>query len=144
MKLLYEVRCGRLLNWWCSNGKSFRGIYRLTSKHMQTATKLAIHRMCMSQEPWHYYRLTSFYVQAQGPKKESLSKAIFVSLIIRFFQLIFLVGIIFFFHNKSAGTVFWLIFSAKANRAMDGMVTTSESMCVHWSMQRRTKCRSVR
>jgi len=37
---------------------------------MQTATKLAIHRMCMSQEPWHYYRLTSFYVQAQGPKKE--------------------------------------------------------------------------
>jgi len=41
---------------------------------MQTATKLAIHRMCMSQEPWHYYRLTSFYVQAQGPKKESLSK----------------------------------------------------------------------
>ena len=74
MKLLYEVRCGRLLNWWCSNGKSFRGIYRLTSKHMQTATKLAIHRMCMSQEPWHYYRLTSFYVQAQGPKKESLSK----------------------------------------------------------------------
>ena len=26
------------------------------------------------QPPSHYYRLTSFFVQAQGPKKESLSK----------------------------------------------------------------------
>ena len=39
--------------------------------------------------------------------------ALFASLIIRFFQLVFLAGTIFFSHNKSAGTVFRLIFSTK-------------------------------
>ena len=39
--------------------------------------------------------------------------ALFASLIIRLFQLVFSVGTVFFSHNKSAETVFWLIFSAK-------------------------------
>ena len=39
--------------------------------------------------------------------------ALFASLIIRLFQLIFLAGTVFFSHNKSAETVFWLVFSAK-------------------------------
>jgi len=37
----------------------------------------------------------------------------FASLIIRLFQLVFSAGIVFFSHNKSAGTVFRLVFSAK-------------------------------
>ena len=41
------------------------------------------------------------------------AKALFASLIIRLFQLVFSVGIVFFSHNKSDGTVFRLIFSAK-------------------------------
>ena len=39
--------------------------------------------------------------------------AMFASLIIRLFQLVFLAGIVFFSHNKSAGTVFRFVFSAK-------------------------------
>jgi len=40
-------------------------------------------------------------------------KALFASLIIRTFQLLFSAGTEFFSHNKSARTVFWLVFSAK-------------------------------
>ena len=40
-------------------------------------------------------------------------KAMFVSFIIRLFQLIFSAGTVFFSHNKSAGTVFRLVFPAK-------------------------------
>ena len=39
--------------------------------------------------------------------------ALFVSLLIRLFQLVFLAGTVFFSHNKSAGTMFRLVFSAK-------------------------------
>ena len=39
--------------------------------------------------------------------------ALFASLIICFFQLVFSVGTMFFSHNKSAGTMFRLVFSAK-------------------------------
>ena len=39
--------------------------------------------------------------------------AMLASLIIRLFQLVFLVGKVFFSHNKSARTVFRLVFSAK-------------------------------
>ena len=39
--------------------------------------------------------------------------ALFAFLIIRTFQLIFSAGIVFFSHNKSVGTVFRLVFSAK-------------------------------
>jgi len=39
--------------------------------------------------------------------------ALFASLIIRLFQLIFSVGTVFFSHNESLGTVFRLVFSAK-------------------------------
>ena len=40
-------------------------------------------------------------------------KAMFASLIIRTFQLVFSVRTVFFSHNKSARIVFWLVFSAK-------------------------------
>jgi len=43
----------------------------------------------------------------------------FVCLIIRIFQLIFLVGTMLFFHNKSAGTMFRLVFSAKRTELVD-------------------------
>ena len=39
--------------------------------------------------------------------------ALFVSLIIRTFQFVFSAGTLFFSHNKSAGTLFRLVFSAK-------------------------------
>ena len=39
--------------------------------------------------------------------------ALFASLIIRTFQLVFLAGTVFSSHNKSSGTIFRLIFSAK-------------------------------
>jgi len=39
--------------------------------------------------------------------------ALFASLIIRLFQLVFLTGTVFFSYNKSAGRMFRLIFSAK-------------------------------
>jgi len=39
--------------------------------------------------------------------------ALFAFLIIRLFKLVFLAGIVFFSHNKSAGSVFRLVFSAK-------------------------------
>ena len=40
----------------------------------------------------------------------------FASLIIRLFQLVFSAGTVFFSHNKSVGTVFRLVFSAKRTR----------------------------
>jgi len=40
-------------------------------------------------------------------------KALFAYLIIRLFQFVFLAGTVFFSHNKSVGTAFRLIFSAK-------------------------------
>ena len=43
----------------------------------------------------------------------TLAIALFASLIIRLFQLVFLAGTVFFSHNKLAGTVFRLVFSAK-------------------------------
>jgi len=43
----------------------------------------------------------------------SAGMALFASLIIRTFQLIFSAETVFFSHNKSAGTVFRLVFSAK-------------------------------
>jgi len=46
------------------------------------------------------------------------SMALFVSLIIRTFQLVFSAGTLFFSHNKSAGTVFRLVFSAKRTGPM--------------------------
>jgi len=45
-------------------------------------------------------------------------KALFASLIIRLFQLIFSTGTVFFSHNKSAETAFWLVFSAKRTGPM--------------------------
>ena len=39
--------------------------------------------------------------------------ALFISLIIRLFSLVFLARAVFFSHNKSAEIVFWLVFSAK-------------------------------
>ena len=39
--------------------------------------------------------------------------ALFAFLIIHLFQLVFSVGTVFFSYNKSAGTVFQLVFSAK-------------------------------
>ena len=51
-----------------------------------------------------------------GEQEENLpltSSALFAYLIIRLFQLVFLVGTIFFSHNKSTGTIFRLVFSAK-------------------------------
>jgi len=44
--------------------------------------------------------------------------ALFACLIIRTFQLIFSAGTVFFSHNKSAGTVFRLIFFSEANEAL--------------------------
>ena len=41
------------------------------------------------------------------------SMVLFVSLIICFFKLVFLAGTVSFFYNKSVGTIFWFIFSAK-------------------------------
>jgi hypothetical protein len=46
----------------CSFGKAFGAIYRLPSRHMLRNSSLCH----VTQEPCHYYRLTSFYVQAQG------------------------------------------------------------------------------
>ena len=45
-----------------------------------------------------------------------LIMAMFACLIICSFQLVFLAGTVFFSHNKSAGTVFRLIFSANINK----------------------------
>ena len=42
-----------------------------------------------------------------------LDMGMIASLIIRTFQLVFLAGTVFFSHNKSVGTVFYLVFSAK-------------------------------
>jgi len=57
------------------------------------------------------------------------------SLIIRLFQLVFSAGTVFFSHNKSAGTVFRLIFSAKRT-----------GLGIKPNIRKRTdwKCRSVR
>ena len=44
----------------------------------------------------------------------------FVSLIICLFQLVFLAETVFFSHNKSAGTVFLLVFSAKRTGPQGG------------------------
>ena len=46
-------------------------------------------------------------------KREVKAEGMFASLIIRLFQLVFSVGIVFFSHNKSVGTISWLVFSAK-------------------------------
>ena len=45
------------------------------------------------------------------------SMAMFVCVIIRTFRLVFLAGTTFFSHNKSAGTVFQLVFSVKRTEA---------------------------
>jgi len=39
--------------------------------------------------------------------------ALFASFIIRLFQFVFSAGTVFFSHNKSAGTIFQVVFSAK-------------------------------
>ena len=51
------------------------------------------------------------------PNIQLMTEALFASLIIRIFQLVFSAGIVFFSHSKSAGTVFRLVFSAKRTRA---------------------------
>ena len=48
-----------------------------------------------------------------------LQHVLFASLIIRLFQLVFSVGTVFFSHNKSAGTMFRLVFSAKRMGPLD-------------------------
>ena len=45
--------------------------------------------------------------------------ALFASLIIRLFQFVFSTETVFFSHNKSAETVFRLVFSAKQTGPMD-------------------------
>ena len=55
-----------------------------------------------------------------------LLKALFASLIIRTFQLIFSAGTMFFSHNKSAGTVFRLFFSEASGDKMYCITAESE------------------
>ena len=43
------------------------------------------------------------------------------SLIIHLFQLVFSAGTVFFFHNKSVGTVFRFVFSVKRTGPIDGV-----------------------
>ena len=53
------------------------------------------------------------YMARRGYASAICFLSMFACLIIRTFQLVFSVGTIFFSHNKSAGTMFRLVFSAK-------------------------------
>ena len=60
--------------------------------------------------------------QSLGQKHRSLILATFVRLIIHIFWLVFLVGTVFFSYNKSAGTIFRLVFSAKRTEALPARI----------------------
>ena len=73
-----------------------------------------------------------------------MTSALFVSLIIRTFQPVFSAGTVFFSHNKSAGTVFRHVFSAKRTEPSYGPVREGGVIIVRLMLMRYSGDFSVR
>ena len=94
-------------------GKFIKGFYLVRKNYWMPLQCIGDARWCSSHFLLQLYHSCYPLVNIEWSCCIVLLKwpmALFASLIIRLFQFVFSVGTVFFSHNKSAETVFWLVF----------------------------------